>query len=186
MFKWDRKYYNNFLENFILKTLHKEHKDDFSELCVLDTTVETNWVDFYLDTVQVAVVTSIGNHVPMHWKYTNHTNYDFLDTDLTEKLGPFVGQYDVIHVLDTFSLILSDSEWQTVIENLCTYLNKNGILIIAGDLQSTYIDGIHKNRSSGLWRAIINNCGCKVKSFIRDPIKDVVNKPCDILIVGKR
>ena len=186
MLKWEEVYYNNFIKNFILEVLCNKYGKDFSELCILDTTVEDVWLDFYIETVQAAVVTSLNDYIPSPKKYSNCFNYDFVDRNLQECLGPFTKQYNVVHILDSLSLELDDYIWQKMVENICSYLKKDGIIVVSGDLHRTYIEDTFKNRSEGLWRAIINNCGCSITHFVKRPFKNVFNKPYDLLIVGKK
>ena len=108
MLKWEEVYYNNFIKNFILEVLYNKYGKDFSELCILDTTVEDVWLDFYIETIQAAVVTSLNDYIPSPKKYSNCFNYDFVDRNLQEYLGPFTKQYNVVHILDSLSLELDD------------------------------------------------------------------------------
>ncbi len=186
MNRWFSNYYNNLIENYIFKMLYKYCGTHLDDLCVLDTTTEEYWVDFYLNTVQATLVTSLDKNPPCVNKFIDVYNYDILDKELYESIGPFIGQYDVIHVLSTLSYELNDFMWQKALENLCTYLKSGGFMIITGDLQSSYTEDSCRHRSSGLWRAIINNSGCTVKHFIKTPTSSILNIPNDILIVGKK
>jgi hypothetical protein len=186
MLKWEKCYFDSFLKNLILKVLYKEYGDTFSQLCVLDTTVEDVWLDFYLETLKTDVVTSISDFLPQPIKYNKYNNYDFVESTLYETIGPFTSQYDIVNTLDTLSLELDDFVWQKSLENLCNYLKPQGVMIISGNLQKTYTDDTFRSRSEGLWRAIITSCSCSVKHFIKDPCKDLLKNPCDILIIGKK
>lgn len=186
MLKWEEYYYNNFIKNFILETLYSKYGKDFSDICILDTTVEDVWLDFYIEAVQATIVTSISDYIPSPNKYIDYYNYDFVDRNLQENLGPFIKQYNVVHVLDSLSLELDDYVWQKIVENLCSYLKKDGFIVVSGDLQKTYIEDTFKHRSEGLWRAIANSCGCTISNFIKRPFKNVFDYPYDLLIIGKK
>ena len=186
MNKWFNNYYNNLIENYVFKMLYKYCSTHFDDLCVLDTTTEGYWIDFYLNTIQATLVTSMGADASKTKPFMDMVNYDFLDKELHENIGPFIKQYDIIHVLDSLSFELSDYKWQKSLENLCSYLKSGGFMIITGDLQSSYTENTCRHRSSGLWRAIINNSGCSVKQLIKTPSSSIITIPNDILIVGKK
>lgn len=186
MIKWCDEYYNNYVKNYLLKMLHKYCSNQLDDLCVLDTTLSSYWIDFYLHTIQAPIVTSLGNTDSVSYKYLDINNYDFLRRPLYESIGPFINQYNVVHVLDSFTYEMDDNKWKKSVDVLCSYLKKDGFMIVSGNLQTMHTSFATRDRSEGLWRAVINNSNCSIKSFVKMPVSVFTDIPHDILIVGKK
>ena len=155
------KFINNTLENIIINTMLKSNSEDIYDKCVLDVGLGYNLLDFYLDYLNASLVTVITAKDNLA-AFIQYPQIDVLKLNLSERVGAFSSQFDLVNAYGTFNFIHSDSDWQTILENLLFYIRPGGFCLINGSFPKITEDNC---RSKGVWKAVLAKCGCSILSM---------------------
>lgn len=162
------KYHYNMVENGIVDFLRGLYSEDILNKYVLDIGLGTgHWVDFYLEFLKANVTAVDFSDIVIKRakeKYLSVPNVDVLQLDISDRVGAFHEQYNVINAIGVMFHLVDDDLWQAAVENLCFYLKPGGSLIVGGDFTETKRISHHRKvRSLGVWKAMVSSCGCAVQ-----------------------
>jgi len=176
------KFMNNMFENIIVTSMHNIYNEDIYDKCFMDISTSDHFVDFYLNYLHASLVTSICDSKDHRgvsnkqvaelrkYKYNALNQVDNLIYDLDEQIGAFKGQYDIVVAFDILNYYTNNHLWQMVVENILFYLKPGGLCFINGAFDDNKVIKYGQNfRSNGVWRALVNKCGCSIVSIEESP-----------------
>ncbi len=169
--KWtwgQTKYHYNLVENGIIDILGGlEARTDAGD--VLDVGSGTgHWIEFYSEYLAARSVTGADFSElaakALGERYSDRDDLTMHRMDMSEHRADFDDAFDVVNAIGVMFHIVDDERWRMAIQNIGSYLRKDGVAIIGGDFgpNTEELGVMRRTRSLALWESTLEELGLEV------------------------